>query len=202
MENELRAKLEAAGWIGESLFSRNRTTGSSANMSFLHGDSLYITRSGACFGRLGEDAFTVPGAGDKAPSKELPLHEALYRACPEAGAVLHTHGFYAALWSCREGLDPLDAVPAYTPYLGMKLGKIMLIPYAPPGSQALFSAFAARADGRRGYLLSHHGALVAGRDLWDAFYALEELEESCRLAWEARGERTIKTLDTLSLQAR
>jgi ribulose-5-phosphate 4-epimerase/fuculose-1-phosphate aldolase len=77
----------------------------------------------------------------------------------------------------------------------MKLGKIALVPFAPPGSQALFEAFAMRADGRPGYLLAHHGAVVGGVSLLDSFYGLEELEESCHIAWEVRGRPdNIKTL--------
>ena len=34
MEKELRQKMEEAVWVARSLFERNRTTGSSANLSF------------------------------------------------------------------------------------------------------------------------------------------------------------------------
>ena len=45
MDKELELKLQQAVWIGKSLFDRNCTTGSSANMSFFHNGRIYITLS-------------------------------------------------------------------------------------------------------------------------------------------------------------
>mgnify|MGYP006866781527 CR=1 FL=1 len=39
MDKELAQKLKDAVWIGRSLFERNKTAGSSANMSFFHDGS-------------------------------------------------------------------------------------------------------------------------------------------------------------------
>ena len=50
MEKELRQKMEEAVWVARSLFERNRTTGSSANLSFLHNQSMYITPAEAALG--------------------------------------------------------------------------------------------------------------------------------------------------------
>lgn len=188
---ELRKKLDDAVWIAHSLFDRNRTTGSSANMSFLHDGKIYITRSGSCFGRLCAEDFSVMElsgvhlSGAK-PSKEYPLHLAVYRHKPDAGAVIHTHGEYAVLWSFVPAEDETDAVPPHTPYLAMKLGTVGLIPYEKPGSAELFAAFEARADQSDGYLLRQHGVVVPGKDLMDSFYCLEELEESAKIAWKLR----------------
>ena len=44
----------------------------------------------------------------------------------------------------------------------------------------------------RSFILKQHGPVIGGRSLMDAFYGLEELEESCRVAWtldEGRRER-------------
>ena len=59
MESTLQEKLEQAVWVAHSLFDRGRTSGSSANMSFLHQGNVYITASGTCFGRLTENDFAV-----------------------------------------------------------------------------------------------------------------------------------------------
>lgn len=57
MDTQLNEKLEAAIWAAKSLFERGRTSGSSANLSFLHDGKLYITASGSCFGRLTREDF-------------------------------------------------------------------------------------------------------------------------------------------------
>ncbi|MCI6887557.1 MAG: class II aldolase/adducin family protein [Lachnospiraceae bacterium] len=191
MEQKLEQKLNDTVWVCHSLFDRNKTSGSSANISFLHGGKMYISMSGSCFGTLTPNQFavmTMDGAciGDKKPSKEWPLHLKLYQNKPETGAVIHTHGTYAVLWSFVPAENEDDCIPAHTPYLNMKLGKVCTVPYEKPGSQALFDAFDARIMHGDGYLLKQHGAVVPGSDVLDAFYCLEELEESARVAWELR----------------
>ncbi|MEN6566146.1 MAG: class II aldolase/adducin family protein [Veillonellales bacterium] len=193
MDDDLQQKLATAVWIARSLFDRGRTTGSTANFSFKHKGKIYITASGTCFGSLTVASF-VNAAGEDvqlsglSPSKELPLHKILFAKSDSIQAVIHTHSFYSTLWSCLTHENTADIVPAYTPYLRMKVGTIGLIPYAKPGSQELFDAFAARVNLSDGYLLQNHGLAVGGNSLMDAFFAAEELEESVKLAWHLRNE--------------
>ena len=178
--------MKDAIWIAHSLFQRNKTQGSSANMSFRDGDQIYITGSGTCFGNLSSTDFAVLDlagnhiSGPK-PSKEWPLHLMMYQK-EGIAAVIHTHGPYAVAWSCllRDAFE--DCIPSYTPYLRMKLGAVKCVEYHKPGSEKLFAAVSDALDMRDGYLLKNHGAVVRGKDLFSAFYALEELEESARLA--------------------
>lgn len=189
MDKELEQKINDAVWIGKSLFERNKTAGSSANMSFFHDGKVYISQSGSCFGTLEANQFAVLDLEGNClsankPSKEWPLHLQIYEKKPETGAVLHTHGTYSVLWSFVPVEDERDIIPAHTPYLKMKLGTVGLIPYEKPGSQALFDAFGGRVMDSDGYLLKQHGAVVPGKSLMDAFYGLEELEESTKIAWK------------------
>lgn len=184
----LEKKLQDAIWIGKSLFERNKTAGSSANMSFFHEGKVYISQSGSCFGTMEADQFAVLDMegnclSENKPSKEWPMHLRVYQKKPETGAIVHTHGTYAVLWSCVPTEQEADVIPPHTPYLKMKLGTVGMIPYEMPGSQALFDAFDARVMDSDGYLLKQHGAMVPGRNLMEAFYNLEELEESAKIAW-------------------
>lgn len=187
MNASLKEKLDTAVWAAHSLFDRGKTSGSSANMSFLHDGKLYITASGTCFGTLTADNFvevSLDGicTGTAKPSKELPLHLGYYHHSSAVQAVIHTHGPYAVLWSCRKFDKSSDVVPAYTPYLGMKVGKIGLIPYGRPGSDELFAAFRDNLHTGDAYLLKNHGGIVGGKSIMDAFYGIEELEESAKIA--------------------
>lgn len=191
MEKTLDQKIKEAIWVGKSLFERNKTSGSSANMSFLHDGHMYISQSGSCFGTLAPDQFSVMTLDGECissnkPSKEWPLHLQIYQKKPQAGAVIHTHGTYSVLWSFVPVENEDDCIPDHTPYLKMKLGTVCTVPYEKPGSQALFDAFGARVLSGDGYLLKQHGAVVPGKDILDAFYCMEELEESARIAWELR----------------
>lgn len=190
----LEQKFEDAIWIGKTLFDRNKATGSSANLSFLHEGKIYITGSGTCFGNLTRDDFSVTNMEGEhlegiKPSKELPLHKILYDKSSSIQAVIHTHSFYSTLWSCLKHDNEKDIIPEYTPYLRMKIGSIGLIPYGKPGSKKLFTSFAERVHDSDGYILQNHGPVVGGNDLMSAFFNLEELEESARIAWELRNER-------------
>ena len=118
------------------------------------------------------------------PSKEWPLHLALFQKSADIGAVIHTHSLYSVLWSFLPAASEEDCIPAHTPYLKMKLGTVGLIPYEKPGSEELFAAFRQRLDKSDGFLLKQHGPVVPGKSIMDAFYSLEELEESARVAWE------------------
>lgn len=191
MDKILKDKMETAIWVGKSLFERGKTAGSSANMSFLHEGKIYISGSGTCFGTLTEDSFSIVDMdgnhiGGIKPSKELPLHLMVYKKSNSIGAVLHTHSIYSVLWSCLEHENTADCIPSYTPYLKMKLGTVGLVPYAKPGSKELFDAFEKCVDLSDGYLLRNHGAVVGDKNMMSAFFGLEELEESARVAWEFR----------------
>lgn len=199
MSDTLEKKLEQAVWIAHSLFERGKTAGSTANMSFRHEGKIYITASGTCFGTLKKEDFAVLDLngevlGDKKPSKEFPLHLSLYQAKEQAGAVIHTHSFYSTIWSCLAHENENDCIPSYTPYLKMKLGTVGLIPYAEPGTEELFKVFRERIKDSDGYLLRNHGPVTGGKDLMDAFYILEELEESAKVAW------TLKNCDVQTIQ--
>ena len=191
--NETQNPVEQAMWIAKSLFDRGKTSGSSANLSFRHDGKIYITGSGTCFGTLTPESFAVLSKAGKhisgpAPSKEYPLHMALYKKHPDIHAVIHTHSFHSVLMSCLPHKDPEDIIPPYTPYLRMQLGRVAFVPYAPPGSKKLFNMFSKRVSDTWGYILANHGPIVGGKTLMAAFYALEELEESAKVAWTLRNE--------------
>ena len=188
-QEELKGLLSQAVWITHSLFERGKTAGSSANISFLYDGVMYISGGGTCFGTMTEADFaqvSMDGSvlSERRPSKEWPLHLSMYRHKSGCKGIVHTHSAYSILWSCVPGIDETDCIPDNTPYLKMKVGTVGLIPYEKPGSEELFKAFDERADKSDAFLLKQHGPVVGGKDLMDAFYGLEELEESARIAWE------------------
>lgn len=187
MDEILQKKLNDAVWVAHSLFERGKTSGSSANLSILHNGTIYISASGTCFGTLSVQDFAAVSMGGKAksslkPSKELPLHRYYYESHPQIQAIVHTHSPYTVLWSCRKFTEGQEVIPAYTPYLEMKVGKIGLIPFAKPGSEELFRLFRENLAGFDAYILKNHGGIVGGKSIMDAFFGIEELEESAKIA--------------------
>src|SRR5512146_1554286 len=85
---------------GKSLFDRRYTCGGSGNMSARAADGLLVTPTNTCLGRLEPDRIAKldrdgKHVGGDPPSKEWLLHLAVYRARPNAGAVVHLHSPYA-----------------------------------------------------------------------------------------------------------
>lgn len=188
----LQEKTEMTLWAAHTLFDRNKTSGTTANISFLHDGAAYVSRSGSCFGTLKAEDFVrvnPDGSYNQAagkPSKEYALHRMLYENNPSVNAVIHVHSPYAVLWSCLEHENRRDVFPHITPYLEMKLGHVAEVPYAAPGSRELFDAFAFCLGPERGYLLKNHGPIVGGTSMMNAFEAIEELEQTAFVCWELK----------------
>lgn len=172
--------------VGKSLFDRGLTCGSSANISVRVEEGFLITPTNSCIGFLHADQLSLLShdgtliSGEKA-SKEFILHQAFYDNNPSANAVIHLHSSWSTAVSCLQDINDDDAVTALTPYLIMRLGAIGAVPYFPPGDQKLAAAISSKAQKHAGILMANHGPIVCGKDLWSTMYAIEELEESCKL---------------------
>ena len=69
----------------------------------------------------------------------------------------------------------------------MKLGKVQLLPFFLPGDPAMGDAVRGLAGKRSAVMLANHGPVVAGKDVEAACNAIEELEDTARLALLTRG---------------
>lgn len=173
--------------LGRSLFARGLTFGSSGNLSVRLPDGGFLTTpTNVALGDLDParlarlDANGRPVGGDP-PTKEVPMHLGMYRARPQAGAVVHLHSTWSVAVSLLEGLDPEEPIPPLTAYYVMRVGRLKLLPYIPPGDPGLGAAVEAVADRHHAVLLANHGPVVAGSSLEAAVHAIEELEETAKL---------------------
>ncbi|HZQ81494.1 MAG TPA: 3-oxo-tetronate 4-phosphate decarboxylase [Gaiellaceae bacterium] len=177
---------------GRSLHERGLSPGTSGNLSVRLVDGFLCTPTNASLGSLAADRLSLLDAsgahveGD-APTKEAPLHLALYDAHSDARAVVHLHSTYAVAASCLADADPADALPALTPYYVMRVGRLPLVPFRWPGSSELVEEVRARAAESRALLLANHGPIVAAASLADAVAAAEEIEEAAKIALLLRG---------------
>lgn len=76
-----------------------------------------------------------------------------------------------------------------TPYAIMKLGKVRLLPFFLPGDPAMGEAVRGLAGKRSAVMLANHGPVVAAKDVEAACTAIEELEETAKLALLLRGTK-------------
>src|SRR5690606_29487109 len=116
------------------------------------------------------------------PSKELPLHRAVYAGRPDAAAVLHGAPFHATLVACSEIAVPDDLFVETMHYLE----RVARVPYHHPGSQDLAEAVGNAARSAEVLLLENHGVVVLGESLSEALQGLQVLELACRMVVTAR----------------
>jgi ribulose-5-phosphate 4-epimerase/fuculose-1-phosphate aldolase len=192
--SEARLREEICA-IGQSIFERGLTAGSSGNMSAKTEEGWLMTPTGSSLGRLdpaqlsklGHDGRLVSG---DPPTKESFLHRVMYEERAATGAVVHLHSTHSVAVSCLAEIDPADVLPPITAYYVMRVGRLPLVPYFRPGDLALAEAVRGFAGKHHAVLLANHGPVVAGADLDAAVNAIEELEETAKLYLLLRGAET------------
>lgn len=186
MTSESMAR-EAICRIGRSLFDRGYTHGASGNISVaLDAGGWLMTPTNVSLGeldpaglsRLDEEGRHVEGPP---PTKEVPLHSAVYRTRGSARAVIHLHSTHSVAVSMLPGLDEKDVFPPLTAYYLMRVGRTALLPYFRPGDPAVAEAIGGLAGTYSAILLANHGPVIAGVSLVEAGWAIEELEQTARL---------------------
>jgi 3-dehydro-4-phosphotetronate decarboxylase len=182
-ERELREQIVEQG---SSLFARRYTSGSSGNISVKLPDGILITPTNSSLGSLDPEAISKVDwdgnhlSGDQ-PSKEAFLHLSMYHMRPQESSVVHLHSTWSVAVSCLADLDPLNVLPPITAYYVMRVGRLPLVDYYPPGDRSLAEAVQRVAAGAHSLLLANHGPIVAGKSLEAAVNSIEELEETARL---------------------
>ncbi len=142
------------------------THGTSGNVSARWQDGFLVTPTGMDYDHLSVDdvvfidAAGVPAPGARSPSSEWRMHHDIYRARPEAGAIVHAHPPHATALACtRRG------IPAFHYEVAIAGGAdIRCAPYETYGTQALSDAAVAALEGRSACLLANHGMLALAAD--------------------------------------
>src|SRR5437764_1939780 len=192
--SEARLREEICA-IGQSIFERGLTAGSSGNISLRTEGGWLMTPTNASLGRLDPARLSKLGrdgqllSGDP-PTKESFLHRVMYEERPATGAVVHLHSTHSVAVSCLSEVDPHDVLPPITAYYVMRVGRLPLVPYFRPGDLALAEAVRGFAGTHHAVLLANHGPVVAGASLDAAVNAVEELEETAKLYLLLRGAKT------------
>lgn len=184
----MKIEREKVLWVAKQLYERGLVTGSTGNISFKEKEYIHISQSGSCFGLLNDNSFAKITLNQEIiegkPSKEYPLHTALYNVAECNQVVIHTHSFYSTLVSCLKDDElAIEGLFSYSPYLKIKTsGHIKKIDYHQPGSKELFGDFTSVVDKTtKVYILSNHGIVVTANDIIECFNVIEEFEVSSRL---------------------
>ena len=178
-----------------SLFARGFSVGTAGNVSARVQGGILLTPTNSTLGNIDPERIAkidLDGnhvSGDK-PTKEVFLHQAFYETRPDAGAVVHLHSTWATALSCLEDTDPDNCIPPLTPYVLMRVGTVKLVPYVKPGDPKAGELIREQCGKYSAVLLTNHGPVVSGKDLFSAVCAAEELEETAKLVVALRGAPT------------
>jgi ribulose-5-phosphate 4-epimerase/fuculose-1-phosphate aldolase len=158
--------------------------GSLGNVSARAGDRVLITPTASPYERMRArqlvalDVRTGRPLSRGVPSREAPLHAAVYRARPDVGAVIHTHSPNATAWSF--GGQPVEPRLEELDYYG--IGALRTAAYAAPGSPHLGDAAVEALGDGRAVLLARHGVLSVGADVREALTIAVVVEHQARVA--------------------
>jgi L-fuculose-phosphate aldolase len=172
--SEERAALAEAG---RRLAARGLVIGTSGNLSARHGDLVAVTPTGGVIGELTAEQMTVISLedghvvdGGLAPTSEVPMHLAVYRATG-AAAIAHTH----ATTSTAIGLIA-DEIPLVH-YTMLSLGgSVRVADYACYGTDRLAELVVKALEYKQAALLRNHGSIAVGSSLAKAVDNLELCE--------------------------
>lgn len=174
-EQALREEIVA---VAQAIDKAGYCPSKSGNVSARLGDGLLITPSGLLYAQttpedlihLSLDGRVLSGA--RKPSSEWPFHTAIYKARPDAQAIVHTHSPRATALSCaRRG------IPAFHYMIALCGGPdVRCADYATFGTPELAENAVRGLEGRKAVLLANHGVIALGASLAGAHQIVAEVE--------------------------
>lgn len=173
--------LEAA----HHLAALGLSPGTTGNISCYMDGAYYMSRSGSQMATLtADDMATWRGEargweGPK-PTKEFPLHMALYERNPNTESVIHLHSPAASAAACLEPWSDFSALPPFSPYFVMRVGNFPMIKYRRPGDPRLGELLKQVKVPFDCALLANHG-LVASGSVSQAVDRCIEIENTAEL---------------------
>ena len=170
--------------------SKGWSPGSSANISIRVPETNHVciksTGTSMAFAHLDPNSSVVvtdldgnPVDGAQKPSIELRFHLGIYKARPDVGAILHAHPPYATSYAVVNRELPLISGPGR-----FILKTVPLLAFAPSGSHELAEIVTAAFSDRTvlSALLSGHGVVAVGADMYEAFKHLDWTEDAAQIA--------------------
>ncbi|GAU83566.1 class II aldolase/adducin family protein [Bosea sp. BIWAKO-01] len=174
-EMALRAEIVA---VAQAIDKAGFCPSKSGNVSARFEGGLLITPSGLPYAQtrpedlihLSQDGTILNGA--RKPSSEWPFHVEIYKARPDAQAIVHTHSPRAtALSSARRG------IPAFHYMIALCGGSdVRCADYATFGTPELAENAVKALQGRKAVLLANHGVIALGQTLAGAHTIVAEVE--------------------------
>lgn len=119
--------------------------------------------------------------GQNKPSMEYMMHLAVYKKRPDIEAIIHAHPHYSTLFSSSDVPINLN----FTAESCKNVKSIGIAEYKMMGTKELADEVAEKAKENNIVLMKNHGVLTMGKDLLEAFYRLEVLEQAAKMTYHS-----------------
>ena len=169
--------------ICNKLYQKNLIAGSDGNVSEKKSGRIFITPSQVNKSEIKADDLCVLNLNGRSikgrASSEKYMHLSIYKYQNQAQAIVHAHPPSAIALSLAR--PKWKVLPQALPEIIISLGKVPFVPYVQPGTKKLGVALKPFVQKSKALILSHHGAVVWGQSLEEAFLIMEQLEHSCKI---------------------
>lgn len=206
MTEELRIKQDILE-CGRRLYDKGMVAANDGNISVrLNDNEILSTPTGRSKGFMQIDELVKIDwqgriiEGSHRPSTEMLMHLAIYQARPDVQAVVHAHPVYATGFATANlALDQCVAAEIIT-----TIGSIPLARYGTPSTHELSDAVVEVMKNADACLMTNHGVVTCGKNVFDAYYKLERVEHYAHIIFVSRllgGEKLLTRADVEKLNA-
>lgn len=196
MQNaDVKIRLELSKYA-KKIVDKGLVVGPGGNISAIRGDTMYISPSGFALEEIEPDQW-VPVSVKTGeildmtfrPSSEVLMHLYCYRARQDMTAIVHTHPPYCIALSLVA-----NELPTLFPDQAALVGDLTFVPYVLPTTDLLADAVAAKVPEFTSIILENHGLVTVGKNLREAYYRTEVVEESSKIYLIAKSVGNPKVL--------
>ena len=168
------------------MWIRKLLSGLDGNLSIKVKNYIYITRSTCHKGFLSfKDILLLDSYGNVIeksdesykPSIEKDMHINIYMKRNDIKAIIHTHPPYSTIWGTKKGFLPPRVVQPNS----LSSSGSVKIEYISPGSKDLSKKVAKELKNQDIIFLAYHGVVILGKNIEEAFFRLEDLENVCQI---------------------
>ncbi len=179
---EAEAIKEEICAVGRKLWLRQFSDGNGGNISYRIGPNevlctpTLVSKYDLTPEDIGmTDLEGVQLAGSKPRTSELLLHLEIYKAVPEAKAVVHCHPPHATAYAITGRVPPNLVLPEFE----VMVGKVAISPYETPGTKAFAETVLPYVKHHNTVLLSNHGVVCWADTVTHAEWCAEVLDSYC-----------------------
>lgn len=170
--------------VGKLVYQKGWVAANDGNISVrLSQNRILCTCTGISKGMMTtEDLIVCDPAGNRLEGSrecttEIAMHLAIYRTRPDVFSVVHAHPPVATGFAVAG--RPLNL--ALLPEVIISLGCVPLAEYGTPGTSALSEGMLPDVAKYDAILLSNHGLVCYGEDVFKAFFKMETVEHFARI---------------------